>query len=129
MAYLFIFFGGGLGALLRFLTINMTEILSHKIHFLNNYHSIIIVNFIGCIIYALALILITRLLDLSDNLKLFIFTGLIASYTTFSTFVFETFEIYFNEGLIPSIEYFFASLIFSFIGFFLIYRLHVQTNL
>ena len=129
MSYLIIFLGGGLGAILRFSTIQFVELLSHRLHFLNIHHAIIIVNFIGCIIYASTLLFLTKKLDISDNLRLFILTGLIASYTTFSTFVFEAFDLFYQEGLSSAIQYFLASLLFSFIGFFIIYRIHVQNTI
>ena len=121
-----VFLGGGTGALLRFLTIKLVYKLSFKYEYLNTYHSIIIVNFIGCIFFATFLSLFSKSLIVNQNLKLFIFTGILASYTTFSTFVFESFELYFNKGAITAFNYFLLSIATSFIGFLIIYKLYAH---
>ncbi len=119
-----VFLGGGIGALLRFLTIKIVYKLSFKYEYLNIYHSIIIVNFIGCILFAVFASAFGRIFIDNQNYKLFILTGVLASYTTFSTFVFESFELYFNKGLVTAFNYFAISIATSFIGFLIIYKLY-----
>ena len=126
MHFAVVFLGGGIGALLRFLTIKIVYKLSFKYEYLNTYHSIIIVNLIGCLFFAAFLSLFNKSLIYNQNLKLFIFTGILASYTTFSTFVFESFELYFNKGPITAFNYFAISIVTSFIGFLIIYKLYAQ---
>jgi CrcB protein len=126
MNILIVFIGGGIGATLRYATINFIKYLSTKTSLISFYHSVIIVNLIGSILFAVILSIHSKFNIENDNIKLFFFTGIIASYTTFSTFVFESFEIYFEKGLLQSLYYFSSSILISFISFYIIYKMYVQ---
>ncbi len=126
MNILIVFIGGGIGATLRYATINFIKYLSTKTSLISFYDSVIIVNLIGSILFAVILSIHSKFNIENDNIKLFFFTGIIASYTTFSTFVFESFEIYFEKGLLQSLYYFSSSILISFISFYIIYKMYVQ---
>jgi len=93
MQYLFVFIGGGLGAALR--------------HFVNGVSlrlvgtgwpaGTLFINVTGSILMGLVAALFAFKLSLPQTLRLFIATGILGGYTTFSTFSLET-ALLFERG-------------------------------
>lgn len=78
---LFVAFGGALGAVLRFATTLALQNFSFPL-------ATLVVNLLGCLLIGFAFAAFA-----SDNGKLFFITGLLGSFTTFSTFSFDNFKL------------------------------------
>lgn len=89
---LFIFLGGGIASILRYLT----NISLKKITILNSYNSIIptlTVNIIGSFIIGLVYSLFMNKTNIPDYIKLAISVGFCGGLTTFSTFSLEGYQL------------------------------------
>jgi CrcB protein len=114
--FIFVFIGGGLGALLRFI-IN----LSFNKYFTSSIpYGTLFSNLIGCFLIGFFMALFSNKIE-SPNLKLFFTTGMMGGLTTFSTFSFETISFLisnnYEKALIYSFLSLFLSLFFTFISF------------
>jgi len=88
MKFLYIFTGGGLGALSRYLVALFVQNKSGKTFPVGT----LSVNLIGCFIIGLLFGLAEKL-DISPNLRVFIFVGFLGGFTTFSSFGLETYNL------------------------------------
>lgn len=89
LAILLVALGGALGSMLRFGVITLT----YKFFAINFPWGTIFANLIGCFCIGL----IWAILDTFDepkNLKLFLITGLLGGFTTFSSFALENFNMF-----------------------------------
>lgn len=81
---LLVFFGGGLGSILRYLISK-----NFNTYFQNFFLGTFIVNIIGCLIIGFILGLSFKNSLLTQNQTLLLTTGFCGGFTTFSTFAFE----------------------------------------
>lgn len=88
-AILFIALGGALGSVLRFGVINLT----YKYFDVYFPWGTIFANLIGCFIIGLVWAILDTF-DTPKNLKLFLITGLLGGFTTFSSFALENFNMF-----------------------------------
>lgn len=102
-----VFLGGGIGAVLRYLT----GVLF--VHYLKFHLPLptFIVNVVGCFILGFVYVLCLENFQLNPAIKLFITVGFCGGLTTFSTFSFEIFDMIQNLQYIQAAIYTVVSLI------------------
>jgi len=92
MKLLYIAFGGIIGSVLRYLLSGFP----HKYYFGTFPLGTLFVNLLGSFLIGFAFILFGKE-NIPENLKLFLFIGIFGSFTTFSTFMFESLNL-FKDG-------------------------------
>ena len=90
MNYLLVALGGALGSALRYLTVNVSGRLFTGSDFP---YGTLIVNVTGCFVIAFLGALAAERIQLSSECRLFLFTGVLGGFTTFSAFGYETFHL------------------------------------
>lgn len=107
-----VFFGGGLGALTRYLTsLYMTRVLAVNLPL-----ATFTVNTIGSFLIGFLYILFVQKSDLSPALKLALTVGFCGGLTTFSTFSLELFEMVKNAQYLHAFVYIILSVIICLIA-------------
>ncbi len=92
MKLLYIAFGGIIGSVLRYVLAG----IPHKYYWGTFPLGTLFVNLLGSFLIGFGFILLGKE-NISENLKLFLFIGILGSFTTFSTFMFESMNL-FKEG-------------------------------
>ena len=110
MKLLVIAFGGALGSLSRHYVSN--SILKNFIYF-DIPIAIITVNIAGSFIFGFFMGLVENNIIIADNTKIFIMTGFLAAFTTFSTFAWESVILFQNEMYMKLVIYCLVSIILS----------------
>jgi CrcB protein len=82
-----VFVGGGLGAVLRW---QLSGLILHRTEDWRFPLATFVVNVVGCLIAGVLAGLVVKLDALGANTRLFLFTGLLGGFTTFSAFGLET---------------------------------------
>lgn len=98
MAYLYIAFGGAIGACLRyFLTQESTKLLGKGFPF-----GTLAVNVVGSFAIGCLYAWMSQQEAISDNVRLFVGVGILGALTTFSTFSYDTFLLLQSGELIKA---------------------------
>ena len=109
-------FGGALGASLRFISSNLFKSIFPNFPF-----STLFVNVTGSFAIGLLMSYLESNNASQNFIKYFLIIGLLGSYTTFSTFSFETIDLFNSKKIILSFFYIsisvFSCLLFAFIGY------------
>ena len=100
--FLIIFLGGGLGSILRYL-ISISYLKNVVIY--NIPIAILSVNILGSFIFGLFIGITLSKLVIDPNTKIFITSGVLAAFTTFSTFAWEAVSMIENELYINAFMY------------------------
>ncbi|MDI1343672.1 MAG: fluoride efflux transporter CrcB [Pseudolabrys sp.] len=114
MAYLIVFLGGGLGAALRH-GINLASARAFGTGFP---YGTFLVNVTGSLIMGLAAAYFAFKGDASQHWRLFLTTGILGGYTTFSTFSLDAALLYERGEVGPAAIYVLASVALSIAGLF-----------
>ena len=104
-------FGGAIGALGRY---GVSYICNH---FFNSHfpYSTIIINIIGSFLLGLLFEFTHSFGPINNGIRLFLITGILSSFTTFSTFSFEVVDLLTKGNFLIAILYIISSLILSFL--------------
>lgn len=109
MNIVIVFVGGGLGAALRYLL----QLGIGKSNGFNFPTATFLANIIGCLLIGIAFGFIQKL-KLSDNYNLFIITGILGGFTTFSSFGLEFIQLFNNKQYFIALVYCLGSNILGF---------------
>ena len=96
MKFLYLALGGSIGAILRYLV----SLYSIKYFAWGLPIGTLLVNMLGSFLIGLVFVFLGRE-QISFNLRIFLFIGLFGSFTTFSTFMFETYDL-FKGGMVKT---------------------------
>ena len=102
--------GGAFGSIARYYLSN--SILKHLIFF-DIPFAILFVNILGSFVFGVFMGLIENNILISTSIKTFVFTGFLASFTTFSTFAWESVLFIQNQMYLKLFLYCLLSLILS----------------
>jgi CrcB protein len=92
MKLFYIAFGGVIGSVLRYILGG----IPHKYYWGTFPIGTLFVNLLGSFLIGFGFVLLGKE-NMSENLKLFLFIGILGSFTTFSTFMFESMNL-FRDG-------------------------------
>ena len=98
-----VFLGGGLGAALRYL-------IAHLLGSIHLPLPTFIANMLGCFLIGLSMPLFLARAD-SATMRLFIVTGFLGGLTTFSTFTYETIQLFENTTSLFAVANIFGNVI------------------
>ena len=119
ISLLYVASGGAIGAVLRYLTSSF-----YKFYFPNFPIGTLFVNFIGCFLIG---ILASNLENQGTSfifVKYFLIIGVLGSFTTFSAFSFEIFQLINDKKIFFSLIYIFLSVVLCILGVFFGYFLN-----
>ena len=114
MNYLLVFVGGGLGSTLRHL---VNVVCPRLFGYGFPYHTFII-NITGSTVMGLIAGYFAFRADASQSWRLFLMTGILGGYTTFSAFSLDTAVLYERGEIGQALFYVLGSVVFSILGLF-----------
>src|SRR5687768_405227 len=86
-----VFIGGGIGSLARYFITKIYAAWNPAFPF-----ATLTSNFLSCVIFGLIIILATEKFNISPAIKLLMLTGFCGGFSTYSSFTFETVELFRN---------------------------------
>ncbi|MBB4349444.1 fluoride efflux transporter CrcB [Aliirhizobium cellulosilyticum] len=112
MVYLVVFFGAGIGGVLR----QIVNVVSARLLGLHFPYGTLTVNIVGSIAMGAITALFALKSDLPQELKLFLTTGILGGFTTFSTFSLDAVSLWDAGHQSAAFTYVLASIILSLAG-------------
>lgn len=109
MGYLVVFIGSGLGGMLR----HFVGWASLRLLGPNFPYGTLATNIVGSALMGLVIVVLSRLDLPGQNLRLFLTTGIIGGFTTFSTFSLDAVTLWERGAVAAAIGYVLASVILS----------------
>ena len=100
MLYLVVLIGGGIGAVTRFVLSVFIQRYSPDFPL-----GTFIINITGALMIGFLSVYLTESIDAAPAVKLFLITGLLGGYTTFSTFTLEGFKLMENGQYLKAFYY------------------------
>ena len=114
MNYLIVFVGGGLGAAARFgLNLSVPRVFGNQLP----WHTLII-NITGCFVMGAITAWLASRPSIAAEWKLFLTTGILGGYTTFSAFALDFASLLERGDSAPALAYAVASVVFSILACF-----------
>ena len=98
MNFVWVFLGGGIGSLVRYFFGLAFSKSAFTLPF-----ATLSANISSCVLFGITIWMLQDKVQASDTIKLFVLTGICGGLSTFSTFSFETFELFKQQ------QYFWAS--------------------
>jgi fluoride exporter len=114
MNYLLVFIGGGLGSTLRYLV----NIVCPRLFGAGFPYHTFIINITGSTVMGLIAGYFAFRADASQSWRLFLMTGILGGYTTFSAFSLDTAVLYERGEIGQALFYVLGSVVFSILGLF-----------
>jgi fluoride exporter len=114
MGFLIVFFGGGLGAALR----HGINIVSARAFGTEFPYGTLIINVLGSLAMGLIIEYFALKTELPQRMRLFLTTGILGGFTTFSTFSLEAALLYERGAVMSSAIYVIASVVLAIAGLF-----------
>ena len=114
MSYLLVFFGGGLGATLR----HAVNMLCARLWGTGFPYGTFVINITGSTVMGLIAGYFAFRTDASQSWRLFLMTGILGGYTTFSAFSLDSMLLYERGEIGLALFYVLGSVIFSILGLF-----------
>jgi CrcB protein len=114
MNYLLVFIGGGLGSTLR----HVVNVVCPRLFGANFPYHTFIINITGSIIMGLIAGYLAFKGDASQSWRLFLMTGILGGYTTFSAFSLDSALLYERGEIGLSLLYVLGSVLLSILGLF-----------
>ena len=114
MAYLFVFLGGGLGAALR----HGVNVLAARLLGTHYPYGTLTVNVVGSLLMGLLVAYLAFKGDASQHWRLFMATGVLGGFTTFSAFSLDVAVLYERGAVGPALGYVLISVGVSILALF-----------
>ena len=114
MNYLLVFIGGGLGSTLR----HVVNIVCPRLFGTNFPYHTFIINITGSIVMGLVAGYLAFKGDAAQSWRLFLMTGILGGYTTFSAFSLDAAVLYERGEIALALVYVLGSVVLSILGLF-----------
>ncbi len=117
-----VFIGAGVGGVSRFLmSVHLSIFLSNKFpnnKFIEIYpYSTLIINVLGSFVIGVtSSVLISKFPNYNSEIKIFIITGFLGGFTTFSSFSLEAVNLFYDGYIYAFLMYIFLSLLLCILG-------------
>ena len=114
-----IFLGGGFGAITRYVIINQINKINPNMF----PYGTIVVNVLGALIIGIIYYLLISKIIINEHLRVFITIGFLSSFTTFSAFNLDFFQLVESGNILLAINYAVITFITTIIGFYIGYSI------
>ncbi|MBC7914652.1 MAG: fluoride efflux transporter CrcB [Pyrinomonadaceae bacterium] len=112
--FLLVFAGGGLGSMARFLLSKIYSAWQPIFPF-----ATLTANFLSCVVFGLVIMLGAERFSISPALKLLLLTGFCGGFSTYSSFTFETVELFKNGNSLLALSNIFLNFFLSVSGLYI----------